>query len=97
MAATLELTPDQTEKMKALFEAQRPAIEAIRNDQSLSREQRREKMMELRKANEPQVEAILTPEQQAKWKENREKMRAQMGNRGGGKEGTDQPSASPAN
>ncbi len=83
MATTLSLTPEQTEKIKALMESQRPAMEAIRNDNSLSDEDRRAKMMELRKASEPQFAAILTPEQQKKWEEERAAMRARMGNGGG--------------
>ncbi len=100
MSTALSLTPDQSEKIKAIMETQRPAVDAIRNDNSLSREDRRAKLQELRKTTDPQIEAILTPEQKTKWEE----LRAQMGNRqggggngGGGNGGGNQPPPPPAN
>ncbi|CAN5407102.1 hypothetical protein BH09VER1_BH09VER1_09700 [soil metagenome] len=80
METALSLTPEQSEKMKAIMDAQRPAMDALRNDQTLSREDRRAKMQELRKAVEPEIAAILTPEQKTKWEE----LRSQVGNRPGG-------------
>lgn len=80
MATALSLTPEQSEKIKAIMEAQRPAMDAIRNDNTLSREDRRAKMQELRKTSEPEIQAILTPEQKTKWEE----LRSQMANRPGG-------------
>lgn len=86
MQTNLGLTAEQTEKVKAVYESQRPAMEALRNDQSLSREQRREKLDEMRKATDAQIAPILTPEQKTKWEELRKQRREQMGNRqrGGG-------------
>lgn len=85
MKENLGLSPDQADQIKSAFEAQRPAMEAIRNDQSLSREDRRVKMQALRQQMDAQLATILTPEQKAKWDEERAKRRAQMqGDRPGG-------------
>lgn len=98
LETALSLTPEQSEKIKAIFEAQRPAMDAIRNDNSLSREDRRAKMQELRKTSEPEIEAVLTPEQKTKWEE----LRSQMANRpggggpGGGNGGGNQPAPPPS-
>lgn len=90
MKASLGLSDEQAQKVAAAFEAQRPSMEALRNDQSLSREQRREKMQEMREAMDTQLTGILTPEQKTKWDEERAKMRERFANRQGGGQGNRQ-------
>jgi len=106
MKTSLGLSDDQAQKITAVFEAQRPAMEALRNDQSLSRDQRREKMEAMRQTMDQQLSSILTPEQKAKWDEERAKMRerfanrqggGQGGRRGGGENAPQQPAPSPGN
>jgi periplasmic protein CpxP/Spy len=63
----LNLTDDQTAKVKTIFEDQRAKMQALRGDESLSREDRRAKMMDLMKASRDQIRALLTPEQQQKF------------------------------
>jgi len=63
----VNLTDDQTAKVKAIFQDQRAKMEALRGDESLSREDRRAKMMELMKASHDQIRALLTPDQQQKF------------------------------
>ncbi len=88
MKTSLGLSDDQAQKITAVFEAQRPAMDALRNDQSLSQDQRREKMEAMRQTMDQQLSAILTPEQKTKWDEERAKMRERFGNRqGGGRRG----------
>ena len=79
MLASLDLSADQKEKVVAVVGGQRPAMEAIRNDTSLSREERREKMKALRQSMDSQMAAILTPEQKAKWDQERAQRRERMG------------------
>lgn len=67
--AELNLTEDQQAKMKVVSDESRAGSEAIRNDASLSDEQKREKMMEWRKTQNEKRNAILTPEQKKKWDE----------------------------
>lgn len=81
--ADLNLTADQQNKMKVLNEEMRTKSEAIRNDASLTQEQKREKSMELRKATGEKRKAILTAEQQKKWDE---KMKERMKDRNKGRQ-----------
>lgn len=91
MAEELGLSAEQTAKVKAIHEAARPQMEAIRNDASLSREQKREKSQAIQKDTEAKVDAVLTPEQQAKAKEMRAKLRERMKERRGPKGGEGGP------
>ncbi len=75
MAEKLGLSADQQAKIKALHEQERAQGEALRADQTLSREQKMEKRKALREATVQQVDAILTPEQRTKAQEMRSKMR----------------------
>jgi Spy/CpxP family protein refolding chaperone len=78
LAEALGLSADQQAKIKAIHEQERAQVEAIRADQSLSREQKMEKRKALREATVQQVDAILTPEQRPKAQAMREKMRERM-------------------
>lgn len=65
--ADLGLSEAQEKQMKTLAEETRTKSEAIRNNASLSDEQKRTQMMDLRKAQHEKRMAILTPEQKKKW------------------------------
>ena len=78
---TLKLTDEQVEKVKPIFAKNQEKSRALREDQNLSREDRRAKMQELNKALEDELKPILTPEQQAKYKEEAEKRRQQRAQR----------------
>ncbi|HYG99594.1 MAG TPA: hypothetical protein VD837_10720 [Terriglobales bacterium] len=80
MVEQLNLSDEQKSKLQPLFEQQRTQMQALRQDTSLTPEQKRTKMKELRDANHQQVMAILTPEQQ----QNLESMRAKRPRRGYG-------------
>lgn len=82
MAQELGLTADQQAKIKAIREQERTQGEAIRADQSLSREQKMEKRKALREATVQQIDAVLTPEQRPKAQAMREKARERMKERG---------------
>ena len=81
--ADLGLSQEQKDQMKQIREQQRAKRDAIRDDDSLSPEQRRAKMRELRKENRTQIGSVLTPEQKAKLKQARKERRAERGRRGG--------------
>lgn len=76
MKEKLGLTPEQVEKIKAAFEKDREKLMALREDTSLSREQKGEKMRELFKSQMESIRPILTPEQVEKWKAGMEKRRS---------------------
>ena len=79
----LGLSQEQKDQMKQIREQQRAKRDAIRDDDSLSLEQRRAKMRELRKETRTQVDGVLTPEQKAKLKQARKEHRGERGRRGG--------------
>ncbi len=78
MKEKLGLTPEQVEKIKAAFEKDREKLMALREDTSLSREQKGEKMRELFKSQMESIRPILTPEQVEKWKAAMEKRRSEQ-------------------
>jgi Spy/CpxP family protein refolding chaperone len=59
----LNLTQDQQAKMSQIRADHRTKMQALRNDNSLSQDQKRAKMQELMKAQQEQVKTILTKEQ----------------------------------
>lgn len=69
IAKDLNLTDDQKTKLKAAMEEQMQKMRALRQDTSLSQEDRRAKMQEIRKANQAKIKEILTAEQLKKWQE----------------------------
>jgi Spy/CpxP family protein refolding chaperone len=79
----LGLSQEQKDQMRQIREEQRAKMEAVRNDESLTPEQRREKMRELRRETRSRVDGVLTEEQKAKLKEFRKEHRGREGRRGG--------------
>ena len=67
MAEHLGLTAEQKEKVGAILKEQMEQGRAIREDESLTQEQRREKMQAFGKATREKIRAVLTPEQQVKF------------------------------
>ncbi len=66
MSRQLNLTDEQKAKLKPVLEDEMKQMQAVRQDSSLSRDQRREKMMQIHQSTKPQIEAVLTPEQKDK-------------------------------
>ena len=66
--ADLNLTPDQKTQIKELHQQDRQQMEAIKNDATLTPDQKKEKMRDLRKSQSEKMNSILTPDQQAKRK-----------------------------
>lgn len=69
--AHLDLTAKQKEQMKALHEKSKTERDAIKNDNSLTPDQKKDRMKELHKTQKDHVKTILTKEQQEKMKANR--------------------------
>jgi len=95
----LNLTADQKPKVQAIMEAQRQKIRDLRQDTSLSPEDRKTKMKAIHDDTASQMKAVLTPEQFIKW----QKMASgamrehRMGRPPGGENanGTNAPAAAP--
>ncbi len=68
----LNLTQDQKDKLKQYREDNMKKMEEIRNNSSLSEDQKQEKMKALREEGRKNTESILTDEQKKKMKEMRD-------------------------
>ncbi len=77
MKTALNLSDDQVAKLKANQSAIKTKAESIRNNQSLSAEQKKEQMMALRAEAKEKSKSIFTPEQLKK----KEEMRMNRGDR----------------
>lgn len=60
----LHLTADQKTKIEAIWDKEREQLEALRNDDSLGRHEKRAKFREIFQAGHDQVRAVLTADQQ---------------------------------
>ena len=80
----LNLTDDQKAKLKPILQDQMQQMKAVREDSSLSQEQKRAKMKSIHESLHDQINAVLTSEQQAKFKQMRQE---QMEKHKGMKEG----------
>lgn len=80
MAKKLNLSQDQQDKLKPIFEKQHEQAKAIKNDSSLTQDQKKEKFQALRQDTMAQVNTILTPEQQQQWQQMRQQHK--RGNKG---------------
>src|SRR5215475_14726938 len=69
IAQQLNLTPEQKEKILPILAAEAPKVNAIRNDNSLSKVQKMEQVRAIHQQTDPQMKAILTPEQYEKLKQ----------------------------
>jgi Spy/CpxP family protein refolding chaperone len=86
--AKLNLTDDQRAKIQPILKSSREQAHAVRNDTTLTPEQKRAKMREIHQGTMAQMNSLLTPEQQQQWQQ----MRQHRGP--GGKYGS--PPASPS-
>jgi len=68
MMADLNLTPAQKSQMKELHEQSKQQRDAIKNDATLTPDQKKDKMKDLHKSQSEKMNSILTPDQQAKRK-----------------------------
>ncbi|MEO8960311.1 MAG: hypothetical protein ABI325_00415 [Ginsengibacter sp.] len=76
MMNDLNLTADQKSQMKEIQQIGKQQREAIKDDASLTPDQKKAKMKDLQKSQSGKVNTILTPDQQAKRKANMEKMKS---------------------
>src|SRR5580658_2349758 len=60
----LGLSDGQVQQIKGIFKTQYQQMKALRDDDSLSDDDRRSKMMALRQSVRGQIRALLTPDQQ---------------------------------
>jgi protein CpxP len=66
IAQQLNLTPQQKEKILPILAAEVPKVQAIKNDNSLSKMQKMQQLRSIHQQTDPQMKAILSPEQYQK-------------------------------
>ncbi len=66
MKKELALTDEQAEKIAAIHKQDMAAMRLLKEDQGLSKEDRKSKIMEIRKASDQKINGLLTAEQNAK-------------------------------
>ncbi len=74
----LNLTPEQEARLKDMGAINKGKIQAVRTDNSLSKEQKRAQMMEIQKAHDAEVKGILNADQYNKFTELKKQRRENM-------------------
>ena len=69
VAQELSLTPQQKEKILPILIAEAPKVNAIKNDNSLTKIQKMQQVRTIHQQTDPQMKSILTPEQYEKLKQ----------------------------
>lgn len=87
----LNLTQDQKQKIAEVVDDENKQISTVRNDTSMSMEQKQQKVLQIRQEGAPRIKAILTPDQLQKLAAIQQRMRAQQ--QGG--TGANAPQSSP--
>ena len=84
MQKQLNLSPEQSTAIKAIFDDEQTKMEAMRADTTVPREDRRARMMSIHEAEKTKIQAVLTKNQNVKYEEMEARMRERMQQRGGG-------------
>ena len=72
LSEKLNLTDDQKAKVKPILQDHLQQMKAVRQDSSLSQEQKRDKIKSIHESLHEQISAVLTPEQQTKFQQMRQ-------------------------
>jgi periplasmic protein CpxP/Spy len=78
VAKQLHLTREQEKQLVPILQAEEPKLEAVKNDQSLSKAEQLQRLRAVHDESNPQVKAILTPAQFQQLQAIRQKRRAQL-------------------
>ncbi len=78
MTKKLNLTSDQQTQIKAINQDSMKQMMALRDDTSMSQDDKRSKMMDIRKSSNDKIRGILTDEQKPKFDEMQAQMRERM-------------------
>jgi Spy/CpxP family protein refolding chaperone len=75
LTTELKLSADQQEKIKPILQSQVDEMKKLREDTSLSREERMPKMRGIHEETNKKINAVLTEEQQKKYEEMQQQFR----------------------
>lgn len=70
--AKLNLTDDQRAKIQPILQSSRQQAHAVRNDATLTPEQKQAKLRDIRQDTMTQMNSLLTPDQQQQWQQMRQ-------------------------
>jgi Spy/CpxP family protein refolding chaperone len=84
MTKQLSLNDDQQQKLKPILEDQRQQMQQLRNDSSLSQDEKFSKMRDMHEKASSQIKALLNEDQQKKFDEIQQKRRERWESRQGG-------------
>jgi hypothetical protein len=92
----LQLTDAQKAQLQPIIQEEMSQIEAVRNDGTLTMDQKVEKVRQIKQTEFPKIQAVLTPEQQKKLADMQERARQQQqgaaqGTQGSSGQGNSQP------
>ncbi len=87
MSKQLDLTADQQSQIKPLLVDRQQKMQALFQNQSLSREDRRSQMMAIRQDTNAKIEAVLTDQQKQKFEAMQERMHEHRGGQNPGGDG----------
>ena len=73
----LQLTQDQKQKIAVVVDDENKQIAAVRDDNSLTMQQKQQKALQIRQESTPKIKAVLTPEQLQKLAAIQQRMRSQ--------------------
>lgn len=84
LSKALDLSPDQQAQIKPVLEARQQQMQALFQDQSLSRDDRRNKAQGIRSDTNSKIEAVLNDQQKQKFEAMQARMQERMHERQGG-------------
>ncbi len=90
MTKQLDLSADQQSQIKPVLVDRQQRMQAVFQDQSLSREDRRAKMQSIRQDAQTKIEAVLNDQQKQKFEAMQERMQHRRGENGPPPEGSQQ-------
>jgi hypothetical protein len=93
LSKTLDLTSDQQAQIKPILQDRQQKMQALWQDQSLSRQDKRAKAQAIQQDSQTKLEAALNDQQKQKFEEMRAKMQARRQQRMGGQ--NQAPNATP--
>ena len=93
MTKKLNLSADQQSKVKSILDDQQKQMMSLRQDSSMSQDDRRAKMMQMHETSSNQIRALLNEDQQKKFDQMESNMKNRMArhHRGEGAPPPDQP------